>query len=77
MFLSLLLLLFLFQFSDINGDGFDDLIIGSPLRTDDITEEIHAGEILEINCWTLSLVFEKMLHWKWKLHMLQRQEEPA
>ncbi|KAL8584655.1 hypothetical protein ACOMHN_002384 [Nucella lapillus] len=32
------------KFFDINSDGFDDLIIGAPLRTDDITEEIYAGE---------------------------------
>ncbi|XP_070194975.1 phosphatidylinositol-glycan-specific phospholipase D-like isoform X2 [Littorina saxatilis] len=31
-------------FSDVNQDGFDDLIVGAPFRTDDITEEIHAGE---------------------------------
>ncbi|KAK7484042.1 hypothetical protein BaRGS_00024654, partial [Batillaria attramentaria] len=31
-------------FADLNGDGYDDLLIGAPLRTDDVTEEIHAGE---------------------------------
>ena len=49
------LLVCLFQFSDINGDGFDDLIVGSPLRTNDITEEVHAGEILVISGWFLCL----------------------
>ncbi|XP_076462719.1 phosphatidylinositol-glycan-specific phospholipase D-like isoform X2 [Babylonia areolata] len=31
-------------FSDVNSDGFDDLIVGAPFRTDDVTEEVHAGE---------------------------------
>ncbi|KAK3591260.1 hypothetical protein CHS0354_010625 [Potamilus streckersoni] len=32
------------MFSDLNSDGFDDLIIGSPYRTNDITEEFEGAE---------------------------------
>uniref|UniRef100_A0A0B7B351 Integrin alpha-2 domain-containing protein n=2 Tax=Arion vulgaris TaxID=1028688 RepID=A0A0B7B351_9EUPU len=32
------------KFSDVNRDGFDDLIIGAPLRTDDITEELTGAD---------------------------------
>ncbi|PVD23836.1 hypothetical protein C0Q70_17110 [Pomacea canaliculata] len=32
------------MFADVNDDGYDDLLLGAPFRTEDITEEIHAGE---------------------------------
>lgn len=32
------------KFRDTNNDGIDDLIIGSPFRTEDLTEEIIGGQ---------------------------------
>ncbi|CAG5121091.1 unnamed protein product, partial [Candidula unifasciata] len=32
------------KFSDLNRDGYDDLIIGAPLRTDDFTEELSGAQ---------------------------------
>ena len=29
-----------FQFYDLDGDGYDDLVIGAPIRTEDVTEEL-------------------------------------
>ena len=31
------------QFHDVNGDGLDELVVGSPLRSEDITEEFYGG----------------------------------
>ncbi|BFZ16486.1 hypothetical protein BsWGS_19525 [Bradybaena similaris] len=32
------------KFSDLNRDGYDDLIIGAPLRTEDFTEELSGAQ---------------------------------
>ena len=42
-----------FQFIDVNNDGFSDLIVGAPLRSEDATEEFYDGKLL----FVLSLLF--------------------
>ncbi|XP_071119252.1 phosphatidylinositol-glycan-specific phospholipase D-like [Haliotis cracherodii] len=32
------------KFADLNTDGYDDLIVTAPLRTDDVTEELYGAE---------------------------------
>ncbi|CAL1540071.1 unnamed protein product [Lymnaea stagnalis] len=39
------------KFTDTNRDGVDDLIIGAPLRTDDITEELTGAQQGRVYVW--------------------------